>query len=367
MKKPKLSHRLFTIEALEAAQVEIDKVSEENAVRKRARPENIERRLNLLEAILKNPYVELSMAKRSQLRILDGMAVDFPNFQNVIRALKQDLRLRLLCKGSLLFAPMLLVGVPGTGKTEFVRALAERLGQKHLEFSTPSISSTFVLSGGHRTWQTAEPGRITTSVMALNRQGLFVLFDEIDKVQDGRYPVLPKILEFTDPGQATRVNDEFLEMSLDVHPLISWFATANYLDGVSDPMRSRFRVFQIELPTTQQMPAVALSVDRWIRKSMPHIDRWFKPLDASALNALSSMAPRLLRRVLLATYSAALEIKKSGRRYEITSEQLLTAARECEPPKVEKRPVQEEAVQIPMMIFMGKPPDSGGSPPPTFH
>lgn len=357
-------HKLFDIEVVRRALAEAGPV--DPLARNRQEP-NLLRRKELLTRIADKPDVYLSFAGKTHLKVLDSMAGDFPNFGQVIQAIRRNIILRYACEETLQIAPILLAGPPGTGKTEFVKTLAERLQQQYLEFSTPSITSNFVISGGHRSWSNTEPGRIAKSLIDLEGgKTLFVLLDEIDKVQDLKYPILPKLLATLEPSQARRFHDEFLELDLDIEPVTSWFATANDLRRVSEPLLSRFNVLRVDLPTLTQMPAIVHSIDRELRKSAEHMTRLFHPLDDQAINTLSVMAPRLVRRTLLAGYAIALDGAMRGRKVRVLASHLQRAARECTPLLPVPSPREDDAI-MPVLMLLQRDIGGGGTPPPTLH
>ena len=78
------------------------------------------------------------------------------------------------------FSPILLVGPPGSGKSTFVRTLADQLkvGLMRVDGAN-DFSSGF--SGTERRWSTSEPCRPFMAVARFRQANPIVLVDEIDK------------------------------------------------------------------------------------------------------------------------------------------------------------------------------------------
>ena len=78
-----------------------------------------------------------------------------------------------------------------------------------------------------------------------------VVIDEMDKIRDSQYPVLPVLLDLFEPQTARCFNDEFFEMQFDASRII-FVLTANSLDGVPAPLLSRVEVFDVPRPEPAQ-------------------------------------------------------------------------------------------------------------------
>ncbi len=95
-----------------------------------------------------------------------------------------------------------------------------------------------------------------------------IVLDEIDKESsDSRYPLNTVLLPILEKSTAKRFTDEFINgMSWDIS-YMSFFATANSLQGISEPLLSRLQVMQIAPPTeAQKFNAVLRMVDEYHEK-----------------------------------------------------------------------------------------------------
>ena len=212
-----------------------------------------------LELLQQRPWRVLKRAHRKHLKVMDSLLRDFPNFAEVIDHLTTDLMLQIRLKAPMCFAPLLLLGPPGVGKTAFVREFATRIGFVYEEQSIASMTSSFVLAGSHNTWGSADIGWVARRILELkDDQGIVFLLDELDKLQEaGRnHPVTPVLLSVLEPKQSAHFRDEFLSVPLDITPLISWIATANEAHIIPSHLQSRLQIKQIREPSTAEMPAV---------------------------------------------------------------------------------------------------------------
>lgn len=359
---PKGSHVFVSLDLVEAEY----KIAEKDAKERR--------RKEYLDVLRKKHWRILRRAQRKHLQVLDGLQVDFPNFNNVIEHLRTDLMLQIRLKSPLRFSPLLLLGPPGVGKTAFARELAARLKFVYQEHSISSLSGSFVLAGSYRTWSSADIGLIAKLMLELeDGQGIFFLLDELDKMQEaGRnHPLGPVLLSVLEPRQAENFYDEYLALKLNIAPVFSWIATANDVHKVPDPMRSRLQIMEVRPPSKGEMPAVLRSIDRNLRQAEPRWEKAFALLEADALKAMEMLVPRVACSVLRATYGLALRdagcshgqvhVRPKHIQQAIAARQLAEAS----------KPVQQrESEGLMAMTFVIPVPgnNSGGSTPPsTLH
>lgn len=147
--------------------------------------------------------------------------------------------------------PMLLLGSPGIGKTYLASQLGKALGVPMEKISAGGAQGGFQITGSHSSWTDARPGVIFTVLAKGDSAAPVVLIDEVDKIQDAKYPVLPVFLDLLELETSRQFKDEYFEMPIDASKVI-FILTANSLETVPAPLVSRCEVFNISMPGVQQ-------------------------------------------------------------------------------------------------------------------
>lgn len=261
--------------------------------------------------------------------VLEGVARKHPNFARLTEFLSGQVGLARLHGGGLTWPPVLMVGPPGVGKTEFSHALADALGlgDDHELVPMSSVSSGFILSGLSPMWQSARPGRVAARLTEGDVINPLIVLDEIEKAGQGdpRYGgALAPLYSLLEPGTAKAFQDEFYEgVKIDASRVL-WLATANSLETIPDPILSRFVVFKIDALDVEQTRSVAASMYQQMMEEP--IGNHFSPeLPVDVLDALQIMTPRELRLSLTrALGRAALRPHSGGGLRRIAVEDLMT-------------------------------------------
>ena len=139
--------------------------------------------------------------------------------------------------------PILLVGLPGGGKTTYCRALAEIVGVPFRTFMAAGSDSSMAMRGVPRGYSTASPGFLPRFIAQESVANGLILIDEIDKCSTGRHngSLLDVMLQLLEPATSSVYYDEALEVRLDLSHA-NWIATANSLTAIPKPLLSRFEV-----------------------------------------------------------------------------------------------------------------------------
>ncbi|MDO5943327.1 AAA family ATPase [Burkholderia cepacia] len=210
-----------------------------------------------------------------------------PLFSHVIEFYRAQLRLSLL-RGAVRFAPVLLVGSAGIGKTKFALDVAHAIGTDLTISDMSGVSEAWVLTGLRSSWGQARAGLIAEALINSTTLSPIVFMDEIDKPSEhGRDPrrSLYQILEQT---TASRFVDEFLEVEMDTSQII-YLAAANDINGIPKPLLSRFKVFEIANPTIEQQHAVLQHI---YTAETQGLDVFSPTLSLEVLNELSNISLR---------------------------------------------------------------------------
>lgn len=195
---------------------------------------------------------------------LNALAAEMPNFASAVDVLGAELALALSGPVSeFRVTPIVLYGAPGVGKTRFASKLSAILNTGFEKVSMGSATGGFELSGVSQGWGTTRPGRIAKILAEREDASPVILLDELDKVGgDHRFPVLPVLLDLLEGDSSRQFRDQCLELDMDASRII-FIATANDPDLIHDPVRSRVRMIEVEMPTAEQRLQIAILIAGW--------------------------------------------------------------------------------------------------------
>ncbi|WP_291510965.1 AAA family ATPase [Acidithiobacillus sp.] len=222
------------------------------------------------------------MAWPQSLSWADTLRQEFPWMEAAINALeRQQVLAQRLGADSLRLRPLLLLGPAGMGKTRFLRRLGESLGAQTIFVPLAGSNDNMLLKGSARGWSNARPGFLVERMLEQRCPNPIVILDEIDKVGLGRNNgrVWETLLTLLEPASSRRVLDEFLLGEVD-YSAISWVATANRLEELPLPLRSRWEIVSVGFPEAEDFDRIFENLQQDVAReygvdpaALPALDR----------------------------------------------------------------------------------------------
>ncbi len=140
---------------------------------------------------------------------------------------------------------LLLVGLPGAGKTTLASSIAESMGRKFIRIPFGGLGSAKEIRGQSRVFPDAEPGLIVKAIDRAGTRNPVLLFDELDRVTaEARADIMGVLVELMDPNQNKAFTDHYLDYPIDLSEVL-FVATSNKTDDIAQAVLDRFEVIRM--------------------------------------------------------------------------------------------------------------------------
>jgi ATP-dependent Lon protease len=221
--------------------------------------------------------------KPSAMPPMEELFDALPNFTAVLDDIRKQLALCIDSEDAVELPPMLLLGAPGIGKTQ---------------------------------WKNAKPGKVFETFLNGDYANPVMVVDEIDKASaEGQYDPLGALYGLLEIDTAARFVDEFAEVPIDASGAV-WFATANDTARIPEPILNRMHVYEIAAPDADGAARIALAIYREIRGAHDWGKRFPEAPGAAVVEKLAALSPREMRRTVQSAFGNA----KLAGRAELTPE-----------------------------------------------
>ena len=248
---------------------------------------------------------ERFQVKPSGVPDMSGLYQALPNFTEVLDDVRRHVALAQDCADGIEVTPILLLGLPGIGKTHFAKKLADLLGTGMTLVPMSSMTAGWLLSGASSQWKGAKPGKVFEALVDGEYANPVIVVDEIDKAAaDAQYDPLGALYSLLEHDTAKAFTDEFAEVAVDASQVI-WITTANDERGIPEPILNRMNVFEVQPPSPEAARQIARNLYKAIRGEHGWGEHFApEPLD-DVLDVLSECAPRDMRRAWMTGFGNA--------------------------------------------------------------
>lgn len=190
------------------------------------------------------------------LDVRNTLVDEFPYAVEIIDTLlKPSFKRVSVGKQGVVFEPTVIVGQPGLGKTRLLTRLMEELSLQYRSVSVASMQDDHIF-GVARGFSTAMPSLASQLIVEHEIGNPVIILDEIDKAYMSRNgSIQNRLLGVLEPVEAMRWHEPFLSVPVNLS-YVGWLMTANTIDTITDPLKSRCRILKMPAPELKHLPRI---------------------------------------------------------------------------------------------------------------
>lgn len=198
---------------------------------------------------------DLKPAVRSADEVYAALSSEFPWMREVNEMAARAVAFALRTESrALRMKPIMLHGLPGLGKTRWVRRFAEITGVPTHVSSLSGVDTTKSIIGSERGWANARPSLPAYAFLATEAANPVIYVDEVDKATKWE-SIADAFLPMIESETASSYPDIYLLGHLDLSAA-SFIFSANDLSKVSSEFLSRVKSVSIRAPNENEVVSV---------------------------------------------------------------------------------------------------------------
>jgi len=253
----------------------------------------------------KSSHKKITYLSKHWRTICDQLETEFPNFKQVVDFIRSQMALGSIGNNHLKIPPILLLGEPGVGKTEFMLTLTDRLNTTLNIVDMSSIKTASKLSGSENFWSNSKPGAVFDTLALGDYANPLIMLDEIDKCVSQQSNPLSALHSLLEKRTAKTFKDLACpDLILDAS-IINWIATANNKHFIEVSILDRFNVFEILPPNKKQMNIIVKNQYKTFIDTNESGYFFNNNINDEVLSLLSQQPPRCVRKLLEISFGLA--------------------------------------------------------------
>lgn len=263
------------------------------------------------------------------IQLVDQLRERFPNFEEVIDFILEEMTLGILSKTSYFkIPPIALGGPPGIGKTQFCKELAQIVGVRSEFVSCSSNNSDFAIAGLDRGYTSAYPGVIAEYYRRNACANPLFVLDEFEKPsqesrsKNSNFTFHGAFFTLFESSSSNEFEDNFYKIKFDTSH-INWVVTVNDFEVLPEPIQSRLTYFEVREPTQEQREKICKSIYAVQREEFicKRSIRFEEELTGDSLTLLASNNPREMRKAVQSAMTKTVMLAyKPGSRHDDISD-----------------------------------------------